>query len=240
MSSPFRPHPGPIVTPGADARWRRLAVPTLLAGLFLGACQDDPTGGLSKADLAAPGAAAARLLRLDACTDAPSAEERIREMLEAVNAERARHDLPPLRTESTLMQIADFYACRLAEGGFFSHVDPYDASTVDSRATSFGYPFMKIGENLAVGQQSVSEVLRDWMNSPGHRMNILDPAFTEIGLAVKVGVGSGPFWVQEFGRPFAEEGRDHASRTAAAKPTSSAPAGHTEALPSTSQSGDLD
>lgn len=206
--------------------WGRFRVASaLLIGVFVGACQNDPGGPLTDAELAEPGAAAARLFRLDACSDAPSVESLSRQMVDAINAERAKQHLTPLKVDPTLTQIADFYACRLAEGGFFSHVDPYDASTVDSRATSFGYPFQKIGENLAVGQRTVDEVLKDWMNSPGHRSNILDPAYSEIGIAVKVGGTGGPYWVQEFGRPYVEGDRtvERSGKTPATGQTSSAP-----------------
>ncbi len=168
---------------------------------LLAGCQEDPRLHLAQPDLS-PGDAAARMLRVDICDDLPSSDAIIRKVIDAINAERAKLQRSALEPETTLMQIADFYACRLAEGGFFSHVDPFDASTVDSRATSFGYAFLKIGENLAAGQRTAEDVVRDWMESPGHRANILDPMFSEIGMSVKMGGSQGPFWVVEFGRPF--------------------------------------
>ncbi len=135
------------------------------------------------------------------CSELPREAEILREIIEAVNAERARHNLRPLRVDQTLMQMADFWACRMIEDGFFGHEDPYDGSTVDSRAVNFGYAFYKIGENLAAGHDTASEVLGHWMRSPGHRANILDEAFVEIGIAAKRGGEYGIYWVQEFGRP---------------------------------------
>lgn len=180
----------------------RVKVPTIGMLLFVaGACQEGPALPLKNGDITDPAAATARLLELDTCTDPPLGDVLLNRLLEAVNLERAKAELKPLRREDTLMVIADFYACRLAEGGFFSHRDPFDNSTVDSRAITFGYPFVKVGENLAAGQLSVDEVIEAWMESPGHRANILDPDFTEIGLAVKLGGADGPYWVQEFGRP---------------------------------------
>lgn len=126
-------------------------------------------------------------------------------MIDAINAERAKRDLKPLRQNGTLMQIADFYACRLVDGHFFDHFDPYDGSTVVERAIDFGYPFFQIGENLAARQTTVKEAMSALMNSPKHRSNILDPVFTEIGVAVKIGGDHGIYWVQEFGRPLSEE-----------------------------------
>ncbi len=132
-------------------------------------------------------------------------------MIDAVNAERARHKLAPVHGEATLMQIADFYACRLVEGGFFAHEDPIGGSTVDGRAADFGYAFWKIGENLAAGQQSVDEAMAAWLASPSHRAILLDPAFTELGVAVKAGGPNGIYWVQEFGRPITDGEADSTS-----------------------------
>jgi hypothetical protein len=86
---------------------------------------------------------------------------------------------------------------------FFDHEDPYDGSEVDSRAVNFGYNFQSIGENLAAGHGSVEEVMAHWMSSTHHRDNILDPAFQDIGISVKVGGEFGVYWVQQFGCPLA-------------------------------------
>jgi uncharacterized protein YkwD len=135
------------------------------------------------------------------CTDPPNHDAVVQELLDSVNMERAKRLLPPLRMNPTLMQVADFYACRLIDGKFFDHVDPYDGSTVDTRATDFGYAFVKIGENLAGGHPTVKAAMAEWLESPTHRANLLDPTFTEMGIAVKVGGEFGRYWVQEFGRP---------------------------------------
>jgi uncharacterized protein YkwD len=176
------------------------------SALLIGAgCQGQNTLPLGPSSLTpGPKDVTSRTTQFDPCTNPPDQHESVRDMLEAVNAERARHGISPLRTDATLTQIAEFYACRLVEGGFFAHDDPYDGSTVDSRAADFGYPFIKIGENLAAGQASARESLADWLKSPSHRANLLDPAFTQIGIAVKAGGELGPYWVQEFGRPLVE------------------------------------
>lgn len=170
----------------------------------------DSQGGspLSASSLLGP--AATSKGRISACIDPAGEQELIRRMIDAVNAERARHKLAPLRGEETLMQIADFYACRLVDGGFFGHEDPFGGSTLDSRAADFGYAFLKIGENLAAGQESVDEALSAWLASPSHRAILLDPAFTEIGVAVKSGGANGFYWVQEFGRPIVDDDTDWA------------------------------
>ena len=146
-------------------------------------------------------AAVSDQLPLDPCLDFSDAARSIRNMLDAVNSERHKSKLRPLKLDPTLMQIAEFYACRLVDGRFFSHVDPYDGSKVDTRAADFGYTFLKIGQNLAAEQRSVAEAMAALLDSPGHRSNILDPAYTEMGIAVKGGGEYGIYWVQEFGRP---------------------------------------
>ena len=63
------------------------------------------------------------------------------------------------------------------------------------------YAFYAIGENLAAGQQTPAEVMKVWMDSPAHRDIILDPNWTEVGIAVRVGGEYEIYWVQLFGRP---------------------------------------
>src|SRR5438477_249764 len=82
----------------------------------------------------------------------------MRDLIHAVNAERAKLKLAPLKVNDILSQTAEFYACRLIDGEFFSHTDPFDGSSVDSRASNFGYAFLKVGENLAEGQDTVEQV----------------------------------------------------------------------------------
>ncbi len=174
-----------------------MVLPVMLMALI--GCQESDPGTLRAImpdNLVGPGV-------ISPCMEAADADRLVQQMLDRVNQERRARDLPPVRRNDTLDQIANFYACRLIDGGFFSHVDPYDDSRIDTRAADFGYAYRKIGENLAAGQISVEQVLRDWMDSAGHRANILDPEFTEIGLAVRLGGQHGVYWVQEFGRPLA-------------------------------------
>ena len=171
-----------------------LAVSALLA---LSGCQDVQIPFINSApaaELAPPPAV---------CNNAPDHDTLTQDLLAAINAERAKKRLPPLRTSTTLMQGADFYSCRLIDGRFFDHVDPFDGSTVDTRVTDFGYAFQKVGENLAAGHKTAKDAVNAWLESPGHRANLLDPAFTETGIAVKTGGDYGWYWVQEFGRPTA-------------------------------------
>jgi uncharacterized protein YkwD len=122
------------------------------------------------------------------------------QMVDAVNAERAKHGLSPLTLNAQLSKSAQDYSVRMQQQDFFSHVSP-DGGTFRDRNEAAGYTnWQWMGENIAYGQASVSEVMKDWMNSAGHRANILEPRAKELG--VGFANGSRPYWVQEFGAQF--------------------------------------
>jgi uncharacterized protein YkwD len=117
-------------------------------------------------------------------------------MLQRINRERAAVGAPPLRMCATLTRDAQDYAVVLGDRGYISHTGP-DGSTLATRAVRAGYVgWTALGENLARGQTSVAEVMAAWMASPGHRANILNPTYTDVGF----GLGYGATWAQEFGR----------------------------------------
>lgn len=177
-----------------------VAVPLALISAIVG-CQGEDGFSLTPPGLDFTSAQAIKAAVFDPCSDPPRVQDLAQDVLDAVNSERARHHLRPLLPDSSLRQVAEFWACRMIEDGFFDHVDPYDGSTVDSRAVNFGYAFRRIGENLAAGHETPLEALDHWMRSPEHRAVILDPAFVHIGIAVKRGGEHGTYWVQVFGRP---------------------------------------
>lgn len=170
-----------------------------LVGLTAVGCQD---GSIPLTPDQVTGAVARPVV--EPCSDPANRAELIRDFVEAVNAERRKAGVGMLKRNPTLMAVADYYACRMIDGGFFDHVDPEEGSTVDYRAVAFGYAFAKIGENLAAGQTTVEEAVLNWMQSPKHRENLLDPTFTEIGVGVKDGGEYGRYWVQELGRPLVD------------------------------------
>ena len=118
-----------------------------------------------------------------------------REVLRLTNLERATYGLPGLEWNDLLAQIAVDYAVEMIEYNFFSHTG-HDGSEPNERATRAGYVWGFIGENLAMGQRTPAEAMDGWMNSPGHRANILRPDFTELGVG-----RVGNHWVQMFGTP---------------------------------------
>ena len=127
-----------------------------------------------------------------------------REMLAQVNAARKKAGLKPLRLDSTLAKSAQRHAEDMLARGYFAHRSP-SGTTVRERAKAAGYDWRAVGENIAFGQTSVDEVVTTWLESPGHRKNILSPNFSELGVGIALGRGQdGKYqvlWVQNFGTP---------------------------------------
>ncbi|MEO1069261.1 MAG: CAP domain-containing protein [Cyanobacteria bacterium J06638_6] len=121
------------------------------------------------------------------------------ELLLLVNVERERVNAPPLVLNEQLTAAAQGHAQDMATNGRLSHSGS-DGSTMRSRIDATQYDWSNIGENVAFGQPTATAVMTAWMNSPGHRRNILNPAFTELGIGHAVATNR-PYWVQTFGRP---------------------------------------
>jgi uncharacterized protein YkwD len=167
----------------------------------------EPTANVSGTGTAVAGATSsgspdALSARFLGCNAAVEELVWVNEVLRLVNVERARVGTAPVVWNDTLAQQAEQYACEMVSYNFFDHVDPITGSTLRDRAREFSYDYWIIGENLAAGQRSPAEVVAAWMNSPCHRENVMNPAFTELGIGVRVGGTYGYYWVQEFGRPF--------------------------------------
>jgi uncharacterized protein YkwD len=118
------------------------------------------------------------------------------EVLRLVNAERAKVGCVPLAASSALAGLAGDFSTAMADDGFFDHTDPSGASPWD-RAAKAGITNLG-GENIARGQADAAAVMDAWMNSPGHRANILNCDFKSLGVGVHFGAG-GPWWTQNFG-----------------------------------------
>jgi len=121
------------------------------------------------------------------------------------NSQREQNgDLPPLTEEAVLDDIATLRISDMFAQQYFAHIGPQGESAV-SVASSVGYSYIALGENLALGNYAGDAgVVAAWMASPGHRANILDSHYTEIGVAVREGMYNGAeTWiaVQIFGRP---------------------------------------
>ncbi|MFB0618015.1 CAP domain-containing protein [Streptomyces sp. AGS-58] len=118
------------------------------------------------------------------------------EVLKLVNDERAKAGFSPLSANSSLTSLAGVFSDDMAARGFFDHTDP-DGRTPWDRAARAGITDLG-GENIARGQADAAAVVRAWMDSPGHRANILNPDFKTLGVGVHFGTG-GPWWTQDFG-----------------------------------------
>ena len=122
------------------------------------------------------------------------------EVVDRTNAERARHGLPPLGVDARLAAAAHAHSADMVRRAFFAHESP-DGRQVWDRAVAAGYAYRKVAENIAAGQRSAEEVVRGWMESPGHRANILDGDLAQIGVGRADGGSYGVYWTQVFGTP---------------------------------------
>ncbi|WP_307826769.1 CAP domain-containing protein [Streptomyces pactum] len=118
-------------------------------------------------------------------------------MLTLVNQERTAAGCAPLTADPRLAALARDFSEDMAVRGFFGHTDP-DGRDPFERARQAGIDTLG-AENIARGQPDARSVMDSWMDSPGHRANILDCDFRTLGVGVYFGEG-GPWWTQAFGR----------------------------------------
>ncbi|MER6359061.1 CAP domain-containing protein [Streptomyces sp. NPDC001634] len=120
------------------------------------------------------------------------------EVIALTNAERAAAGLPPLAGDPLLTAAAQAHSADMVARAFYAHTSP-DGREPWDRAAAAGSRHRTVGENIACGQRSPAEVVRGWMDSPGHRANILKPAFTHMGVGFAGGGRAGTYWTQLFG-----------------------------------------
>lgn len=124
-------------------------------------------------------------------------------LIEETNTRREGQDLAPLRVSAALENAAQMKADDMVAKGYFSHLTP-DGKTPWYFLDKAGYVFSTAGENLAVNFFDSKDVADAWMNSSGHRANMLNSKYTEIGIATAQGIYQGRetvFVVQFFGTP---------------------------------------
>ncbi len=130
--------------------------------------------------------------------EAPDSEHAfIREVVRLVNAERAKEGLAPL-TINTKVQAAAMVRAKECEQ-FFSHTRP-NGSSFATALKEQNVSYRSAGENIAWGQRSPEEVMKAWMNSSGHRANIMNPNFTTIGVGYYENAMGTDYWCQLFTR----------------------------------------
>jgi uncharacterized protein YkwD len=116
------------------------------------------------------------------------------EVAKLTNQVRAKYGLRPLRSNCQLYSAAQNHTVDMVNQRKMSHTGS-DGSNVGTRVKRSGYQYSSIAENVAQGQRSPSQVVNSWMDSPGHRQNILNPNYTEIGVGY-----ANNYWTQVFGR----------------------------------------
>jgi uncharacterized protein YkwD len=112
-----------------------------------------------------------------------------RTLLTAINSARAAAGVPPLRATGSLTSAATWQSQVLAQAGYIDHTSP-DGSTLIDRLTRARWHGSTAGEDLAVAA-SASDAVEMWMQSPGHRQNLLSPQFRTVGLGLARGAWSG-------------------------------------------------
>ncbi|MDQ1293473.1 MAG: hypothetical protein QG608_1354 [Actinomycetota bacterium] len=122
------------------------------------------------------------------------------EVLRLVNVERAGSGCGPVTADGLLAQVARAHSKDMAVNKFFDH-NSQDGRSPFDRMRAAGYSFSTAAENIAAGQQTASAVMESWMNSPGHRENILNCGLKELGVGMWKQSGSpyGIYWTQDFG-----------------------------------------
>lgn len=121
----------------------------------------------------------------------------VHEVVQLMSSERVNEGLSPLGSNSKLSDVARVKSQDMIDNEYFSHLSPTYGSPFDMMK-DFGISYMTAGENIAYGQSTPAEVMNSWMNSEGHRSNILNPAFTEIGVGVAVDANGRYYWTQMF------------------------------------------
>lgn len=116
------------------------------------------------------------------------------QVLTLTNAERAKQGLAALQADTKLMAAAREKSVDMQKNNYFSHTSPTFGSPFD-RLKALGISYKSAGENIAKGQRTPAEVVQAWMDSPGHRANILNTSYTHLGVGF---VENGYYWTQQF------------------------------------------
>ncbi|MGW0770015.1 CAP domain-containing protein [Streptomyces sp. NPDC002676] len=147
------------------------------------------------------GAVASTALLTAPASAAPSPASMRSEVIRLTNAERIKAGCQRLTSDSALTKAAQNHTTDMADHNFVGHTGSDGSSLVD-RAQAAGYTgWSALAENVAGGQTTAADVVKSWMNSPGHRANILNCSLRNIGVGyvTKPGSTQGTYWTQDFG-----------------------------------------
>ncbi len=122
---------------------------------------------------------------------------RAQQVINLTNKERNKAGLPDLKASSRLSRLAQLKAEDMAKKGYFSHTSPTYGSAFDMMK-AHGISYKTAGENIAKGQPTAQAAMNGWMNSSGHRANILGSKYSEIGVGVAENGKGTIYWVQLF------------------------------------------
>jgi len=128
------------------------------------------------------------------------------EILQLINQKRQQHGLAPVNLENRLSSAAQTHSANMALQDFYSHTGQ-DGSRFSDRVSRTGYNWSRVTENIAAGFKTAASVVDGWMNSPGHRANILDGQVTQMGVGYEYlstdtgNVNYRHYWTQVFARP---------------------------------------
>jgi hypothetical protein len=120
-------------------------------------------------------------------------------VLQATNAQREKDKLPALKANPQLALAAREHSEQMARMQVLGHT--LDKKSPSDRVNETGYKYLSVGENVAANQPTPEAVVESWMNSPGHRANILNKHYTEIGVGIARAKHGEPYYTQVFGRP---------------------------------------
>ncbi len=119
------------------------------------------------------------------------------QVLDLVNAERTKRGISALTLDSNLSNVATKKSQDMVNKNYFDHTSPTYGSPFDMMK-QFGISYRTAGENIAKGQKTPQEVVTAWMNSEGHRKNILNPNFTNLGVGIAKDSKGTTYWTQMF------------------------------------------
>lgn len=154
----------------------------------------------------------AGLLSSSLAADPPKADDRKpafkltadeQSVLELTNAERKKQNLESLKANELLTKSAREHSANMAKQKKMDHV--LDDKKPHERIEAIGYKFMAMAENVAMGQRTPAEAVRSWMTSTaGHKENILNKEYTEIGIGIATDANGQRYWTQVFAKPMAK------------------------------------
>ncbi|MFJ6619803.1 CAP domain-containing protein [Kitasatospora sp. NPDC091335] len=200
-SAPATPTAGTGASPTASAAATPAGTPTPTATASAAKASPSATRTAAAAQTTAQTAAQTAAKRAPAGPPAGggASPSDAQEVVNLVNAERAKAGCGPVSAEPRLASAAQSHSDDMANRNYFDHASP-EGEHADHRIEAAGYNWSTWGENIARGQKDPAAVMESWMNSPGHRANILNCSFKQLGVGVRTGA-NGPWWTQVFAAP---------------------------------------